>query len=355
MSYVNSWNKKSWKLSKFVWVLLILFFSCAEKQSKPKPEFDSSCLLSKEMETLSIGIESNFDDSIVDSWNRFSLCIDSLVSEIKPKIANFSDPVDIVNAVKTVVFHDLNIRFEKDIVISNYLPQLVYTSGSGSCVGIGLIIMLLGERLGLPFYGVLVPTHFFVRYDNGNCRINIEPIKSGETLDDTWYLSQYDIDKQGIRNNLTVSQTAAVMHYSVGNIFLKSAKADLAVRQYREALRLWPSLTEAIGNLSVALDMSGNYAEALDVLESIKDDCQKSTASCKNMGSLLLKNGLYKRAVKEYAALLERTPDDPEILCDLGVSYFYLKKYQDAKKYLGKALEIKPDLERANQLILLCK
>ena len=43
----------------------------------------------------------------------------------------------------------------------------------GYCLSLSVLYLSLGERIGLPLYGVVVPGHFFVRYEDGQRRFNI--------------------------------------------------------------------------------------------------------------------------------------------------------------------------------------
>ena len=341
------------KMVKIIGIVLHLTLCCNNKFSETTRKAETNYPLAEKIEILSKDIAICFDEPIIECWDIFSSDLDSLSIVISDHINNNYNPREIVQTIRTIVFDTLKIGFDKnEDQIDNCLPQLVFKTRTGSCLGTGLLLLLLGERLGLPLYGVLVPTHFFVRYDDGFCRINLEPIKSGESFDDTWYLNKYKPDNRKL-NNLTIEQLTAVTHYSIGNIFLTAEKYDHAIKQYRSSLDLCPDFTEAAGNLAVALDLTGKSSDALKVIGKIKNLSESSSELSKNKGILLLKNRLYEKAVKQYTTLLETNPNDPDVMYGLGVSYFYLKRYPDARKYLQTALQIKPDLERARQLILL--
>lgn len=345
------------KIIKIIEIVLLLTLCCNNKSSETTRKAEKNYPLAEKIEILSKDIANCFDEPIIECWDSFSSDLDSLSIAISDEINKSYNPQEIVQKVRAVVFDTLKIGFDKnEDRVDNCLPQLVFKTRTGSCLGIGLFLLLLGERLGLPLYGVLVPTHFFVRYDDNSCCINLEPIKSGESFDDSWYLNKYKPDNGRKLNNLkilTVEQLISVTHYSIGNVFLTEEKYDQAIKQYRSALGLWPDFTEAAGNLAVALDLTGKSSDALKVIGKIDNLSESSSELSKNKGILLLKNRLYEKALKQYTVLLEKNPNDPDVMYGLGVSYFYLKRYPDARNYLETALQIKPDLERARQLILL--
>lgn len=338
---------------KIISILLLLTPGCSDKL--PETTLKTNYPLENEIKTLSRDIAEYFEEPVLESWDSFIKILDSLSTEVESEIKN-AEPPEKIKIIRAIVFDRLKIRFDKnENLISNCLPQLVYKTKTGSCLGTGLLLLLLGERLKLPLYGVLVPTHFFVKYDCGNYHINIEPIKSGKSFEDSWYIKKYNFNnrKHEHLNNLTAKQVLAVTHYSAGNILLSKKNFDQAIKQYGIALNLWPHFTEASVNLAVALDQTGKSDEALKVICNIKKIPHNSSDLNKRKGILLLKNKLYKKAVKEYTGLLETNPDDPEIMYGLGVSYFYLEQYSKAEKYLEIAIKIKPDFKRAKELISL--
>ena len=63
----------------------------------------------------------------------------------------------------------------------------------GYCLSLSILYLSLGERLGLPLYGVVVPSHFFVRYDDGRIRFNIETTGKGGNASDEHYIKKFKV------------------------------------------------------------------------------------------------------------------------------------------------------------------
>lgn len=59
----------------------------------------------------------------------------------------------------------------------------------------------------------------------------------------------------------------ALLRYSLGNELLKAGEADAAITHLREALKLDESYSAAWKSLGKALAISGQHAEAVDVLD----------------------------------------------------------------------------------------
>ncbi|MHC4361291.1 MAG: transglutaminase family protein, partial [Planctomycetota bacterium] len=71
----------------------------------------------------------------------------------------------------------------------------------GYCLSLSILYLSLAERLGLPLYGVVVPGHFLVRYDDGRVSFNIETTSKGGTAPDEHYIKKFNVP-QGSRDNI---------------------------------------------------------------------------------------------------------------------------------------------------------
>jgi regulator of sirC expression with transglutaminase-like and TPR domain len=67
-------------------------------------------------------------------------------------------------------------------VRNSYLHTVLDTR-KGIPISLSCIYLLLAERLGLPFYGVGMPSHFLVRYDDGHDVRVVDPFNRGRILD----------------------------------------------------------------------------------------------------------------------------------------------------------------------------
>jgi len=67
-------------------------------------------------------------------------------------------------------------------VRNSYLHTVLETR-KGIPISLSCIYLLLAERLGLPFYGVGMPSHFLVRYDDGHDVRVVDPFNRGRILD----------------------------------------------------------------------------------------------------------------------------------------------------------------------------
>ncbi len=58
----------------------------------------------------------------------------------------------------------------------------------GNCLATSTLFVLVGDALGLPIHLVVVPSHAFVRWDDGKISRNIETTANGQAITDEYYL-----------------------------------------------------------------------------------------------------------------------------------------------------------------------
>lgn len=97
------------------------------------------------------------------------------------------DPVPreaaVHQALNSLIFERLGITPTVDLKNpGNLVPSHVLIRRQGYCVGIAALYLLLAERLGAPIYAVAMPSHVFLRYDDGTTHINIETLQRGASV-----------------------------------------------------------------------------------------------------------------------------------------------------------------------------
>jgi len=297
----------------------------------------------REDSALSLGDDSAFNRSL-----------DSMALVLSSRLFMETDVKRIIDELNRTVFDVWGVAFTDDRNDPRSLfAHSVVEHRRGSCVGMSLIYLLLGEKLGLPLYGVLAPSHMFVRYDDGVARFNIETLRSGECMSDDWYRHRYGITDTSLYplRNLDCAGVSAVVHYNIGNIMFHEKRFDNAVRHHQAALEALPGFPEAQGNLALALDARGEGAAALSRLIALRDVYPSLDKIDENIAAIQLRCGRYGDALTSYSGLCSRSPGEPGFYYGRAAALFYSDRKEEAAASLDTALRLRPDYPEARELL----
>ena len=130
-------------------------------------------ILSREIEKIALQW-AQFDTSLPLKNQLFNRRLDSAVMILSSRLFMVTDPQKIIGSLNQLIFDSWSISFDSDRNnLLSLFPQTVLSGQSGSCVGMSLIYLLIAEKMDWPIYGVLAPSHMFVRFDDGINRFKI--------------------------------------------------------------------------------------------------------------------------------------------------------------------------------------
>jgi tetratricopeptide (TPR) repeat protein len=189
----------------------------------------------------------------------------------------------------------------------------------GYCLSLSILYLALGERLGLDLYGVVVPGHFFVRYERGRVRFNIETTSRGASPPDTHYLKTFHVPEDGgdsaYMKNLTKRQTLGCFFNNLGTVYLEIGDTDTALVGLERAVAINPTLSE----------------------------------SRTNLGNIYLQRNRVNDAVQQYRAALLLNPNDPKTHYNLGNAYLVRSELNAAASSYRQAIQFDPNFVDAHR------
>lgn len=313
-----------------------------------------SYLLSSEIKKIISKVKEIGLDSLDNHNPQFWTTLDSVSLSLSTKLFMVTDHNKIISTINEFLFTKQKLAFLRDRNdIRGLFPSFFDSTKAGSCVGLSLYYLMIAEKIGLPIHGVLVPGHFFVRYEQDTIKVNIETIKQGSIMSDEWYFEKYGkVDSSSyMYRSLTNKEIVSVVKYNVGTIASSRNKIGDAIIFYKEAVEMMPQFAEAWGNLGIAYDQIGKTEKALDALLEAKKIRPNLSGIDRNLGALYLKRGDYKKALQSYDLALNSDRYNPEILYGRAAAYFFLKELNSARNDLKAALAVKPDYSAAQQLL----
>jgi regulator of sirC expression with transglutaminase-like and TPR domain len=159
------------------------------------------------------------------------------------------------------------VREVSDESVAFVLLPSVVKRRRGNCVGLGCLYLALADELGIPAAGVLRPGHFYVRAGSANSEANLEMLRSGELMPDSWYRERFPIrgsEARAYARPLTTDEVLGVIAYDVGNERRRQRRLPEAREAYSQAIVTFPELAEAHASLGAVEQLLGNGKAAAE-------------------------------------------------------------------------------------------
>ncbi|HYZ83537.1 MAG TPA: transglutaminase-like domain-containing protein [Bryobacteraceae bacterium] len=130
--------------------------------------------------------------------------LDSHAKEFRERVRDSSDGQEFVTLLNEYLFDELGFQGNQDDYYNpaNSCLNDVLTSRTGIPITLSLLYMEIARRLDRPVYGIGLPGHFIVLYDDGEFSTFIDPFNAGRLLgeDECFELSE-SITGQDLSNN----------------------------------------------------------------------------------------------------------------------------------------------------------
>ncbi len=292
---------------------------------------------------------------VAEEWSelvhgrRYQQKLDDMAYEIRDRIEKegLQNSYKAVQVINDYLFNELGYESVKEATDANDLfLHSVMDRKKGYCLSLSILYLALGERLGLPLYGVVVPGHFFVRYDKGPVRFNIETTGKGGYANDEHYITRFNVpdnDHDSIyMQNLNKMQSLGCLFNNLGNVYSDEGNIDAALKALENAVRINPSLAESRTNLGNMYLQKGriddavyNYRQAL----SINPDDAKTY---NNLGNAYLEREWFNEAIGAYTKSLTLDNNSVEARMNIATAYSKLGLAEKAAVFLREAISMQP-------------
>lgn len=141
----------------------------------------------------------------------------------------------------------------------------------------------------------------------------------------------------------TGDAAGAEAHRKKGVLLNEQGQYDAAIREFRAALRLQPSLARGHLGLGYALQGKGNLDKAVTEYRAAIQLQPDDADAYMNLGTALQAKGDLQGAIAEYRTALQYQPNDPLIHFNLGTALAQSGEVDGAIDAYRKVLLLKPD------------
>lgn len=141
-----------------------------------------------------------------------------------------------------------------------------------------------------------------------------------------------------LRQALQIDPTYAQAYFGLGFLYARFDMNDASIRMYEMALRFDPNHIEAMNNLAMMYFHSGNYDDALELIQ--KSIAMKDSADGEyNLGSIYLERNQPWEAIEAFKKAVAMRPNDPSIFNNMALTYEKLGKKKEAEETWNKVLQ----------------
>jgi regulator of sirC expression with transglutaminase-like and TPR domain len=236
-----------------------------------------------------------------------------MAQELRRLMRNVRSPQERLAVMNDYFFKTEQFRVDRSRLFESdpnaFLLNKVLDRKHGSCLGLSLLYLLMSEDLDLPIDGVVVPNHFFVRYNDGKKQWNIEATQEGTILGQDYYVRNFFygyIDENALR-----------------------------CLTKREVLGIY------VSNLANEIKLKGFHERALELLEIANRLFPGQPSIITNLGNVYERLGRIGQAITQYQIAIEKAPYLCEAYYNLGLAHFlYTGNSQLARKYGEIALKM---------------
>ena len=255
--------------------------------------------------------------------------ISQLVVLVKNKLKPENTALETVNLLRQVIHQEKGYRYTEQ-VDERGIPKNddelflhgMLKSKLGYCMNLSLLYLIIGDQLGLPLYGVALPNHFFVRYDSGNDRINIETTELGTSYPDSFYENrfgvQFDSKTPFFTHSLNKKKSLGAYLSNVGMVYHKNVRPHKSIFYLKPSTKINPLSIEAHNNLA-------------NIYGEIKQP---------------------ELAISQYKKALEANPNSTPTFFNLAQTYTELSKTDLAIESLLQVIQIEPSFNQARRQLV---
>jgi len=343
-----------------IFCLLSLFTTICIAQQEPLANENKDGLYAKSIEqvlrlepeqidigTAALIVSEQWSDMV--GGRRYQQMLDDMALEIRSRLKTkgLKANQQAIPVINEYLFEELGFKSVKEADDPNDLfLHCVLDKKQGYCLSLSILYLAIGERLGISLYGVVVPGHFFVRYDDGNVRFNIETTSSGGTAIDEHYIKKFKVSQSRDGNiymtNLNPLQALGCFFNNLGNSYLAVNNDKQALASFVKAVQINPALAEARANLGNMYLKQGHTDEAINEYRLALKLSPEDAKVFNNLGNAYAQKDLIDQAITQYNHSIKLDPNLADSYRNLSIMYSRKKLFERSLVNIDKAISLEP-------------
>ncbi len=213
--------------------------------------------------------------------------LDNLAEQIQTRLTGNASALDFIKAANELLFEVLQFRGNEEEYNDprNSCLNSVLTRRLGIPISLSVLYIEVARRLGRPIYGVGLPGHFIVAYEDAESRYWIDPFHGGRIL--------------------SFADCRALAKQTAG-VDLRSNPAVLAPVNKRQIL------VRMLSNLKAIYIRGEAFDKARQVLDLLIDGMPDYAEEYRHRGIVHLRQHNHRAAKTDFETYLRLEPNAPE-------------------------------------------
>ena len=159
--------------------------------------------------------------------------LNELAARLGDRLRNFNDGRDFVETAQRFLFGELGFHGNQEDYFDpgNSCLNQVLERRTGLPITLSVMYMEIARRLHMPVFGIGLPNHFVIQYDDGNYSTFIDPFHGGRpiTVRECFALAGAPVADPVLLRRVTQKQIAMRMLQNLHNVYLKRQDFERAV------------------------------------------------------------------------------------------------------------------------------
>ena len=208
--------------------------------------------------------------------------LNDLASRLGDRLRNFNDGRDFVEKAQMYLFGELGFH-GNDLDYSdprNSCLNQVLERRTGIPIALSVLYMEVARRLHMPVYGIGLPRHFVLEFDDGNYSTYIDPFHGGRAItgDECYELAGARVPDPVLLQRVTKKYIAMRMLHNLSDVYLRA----------------------------------GDYARAVAAFDLLLEGAPDAARFYLQRGAAGLKLKRYQAARKDFETYLKLEPEAPD-------------------------------------------
>jgi regulator of sirC expression with transglutaminase-like and TPR domain len=159
--------------------------------------------------------------------------LNELASRLGDRLRNFNDGRDFVETAQRFLFGELGFHGNEEDFFDprNSCLNQVLERRTGLPITLSVMYMEIARRLQMPVFGIGLPRHFVLQFDDGNYSTYIDPFHGGRaiTARDCFTLAGAEVADPALLQRVTKKQIAVRMLQNLHRVYVRTRDFERAV------------------------------------------------------------------------------------------------------------------------------